>query len=189
MNCSEARNLIEPYLDSELDIRTSLELREHVRACVECGQAFDSEAMWHKQIKTALARGDRTPRLWHAIESRLVENPGLGRHPEGAASAARRSRAGSRETSWLYWLWPSPAYYAGLAAVWAVMLAARLGWHESSSDRATASAPSSPVVRAAFAEQRQMVAELLDKPVVTTDAPVRTGPRSQDRESRHQPTA
>jgi len=39
--CQEARKLIHPYLDSELDLVRSLELEAHLNDCQTCTQAHN----------------------------------------------------------------------------------------------------------------------------------------------------
>ena len=44
MRCHEARNLLGPYLDSELDAKASLEVAQHLESCEDCARVFDAEA-------------------------------------------------------------------------------------------------------------------------------------------------
>jgi hypothetical protein len=103
-----------------------------------------------------------------------------------AAQAAARERVGPQEEehgwcfpSWREWFWPCPQAWAGLAAVWMILLGFQL---------ATASAPSamarrspSSEVRMALAAQRRELARLLDVPADPAPAPRPTvpGPRSE----------
>ncbi len=79
MKCHEARKLIAPYLDSELDTKTSLEVAEHLGACGECSRFFAAEEKLDERIQSALRQGGRTPSLWAQTEARIE------------ASAPRRS--------------------------------------------------------------------------------------------------
>jgi len=71
MKCHEARKLIAPYLDSELDTKTSLEVAEHLGACGECSRFFAAEEKLDERIQSALRQGGRTPSLWAQTEARI----------------------------------------------------------------------------------------------------------------------
>ena len=38
MNCRDAQNLIDGYLDDELDLVSNLEIEDHIQDCVLCAQ-------------------------------------------------------------------------------------------------------------------------------------------------------
>ena len=40
MKCNEIRNLVLPYLDSELDAKTSQEIQIHLQTCAECAEVY-----------------------------------------------------------------------------------------------------------------------------------------------------
>ena len=40
MKCDEAQTLHGPYLDSELDAKTSLEIQQHLKMCPACARLF-----------------------------------------------------------------------------------------------------------------------------------------------------
>jgi hypothetical protein len=70
---------------------------------------------------------------------------------------------------WRIWLWPCPGAWAGVAAVWCVILALNLGVGRSERSVVDRSAPP-PVpaqVRVAFDEQRRLLADL-DLPTCST---------------------
>jgi anti-sigma factor RsiW len=50
MTCREARTLVDGYVDRELDPIRNLEIEEHVQACRECGQLYES----HQALQRAL---------------------------------------------------------------------------------------------------------------------------------------
>jgi len=43
MNCHEIQSLTGPYLDSELDAKTSLGIQQHLAACPACARRFAAE--------------------------------------------------------------------------------------------------------------------------------------------------
>jgi anti-sigma factor RsiW len=129
MKCDEAQTLYGPYLDSELDARTSLEIEQHLKACPACARLFAEEEKLEARIKASLKRGQRTPALWAQIERSVSESltqrrEGTQRNAERmhplrlsaslCVSALTRLRAGWQRSRWAW---------AGLAAVWAVILA------------------------------------------------------------------
>jgi anti-sigma factor RsiW len=71
MKCDEARKLLNPYLDSELDAKSSLEVEQHLASCTECGGLFEAEKKFDARFRDAFRRGERTATLWDAVESRL----------------------------------------------------------------------------------------------------------------------
>lgn len=103
MKCNEARKLLNPYLDSELDSKSSLEVEQHLDSCAECAGLFEAEAKFAARIRDAVRRGERTPALWNSVESRL--------HP------ARHVMSNFR------WALAAAAAIALLAGVWFVRAA------------------------------------------------------------------
>ena len=53
MNCEEATNLMDGYLDGELDPMTSQRIEEHLRDCHKCEQAYEA----HTALAHAISRG------------------------------------------------------------------------------------------------------------------------------------
>jgi anti-sigma factor RsiW len=52
MNCASARELIERYLDGELDSHFSTELEEHLANCDECGETFARSKQLQSDVRT-----------------------------------------------------------------------------------------------------------------------------------------
>lgn len=71
MKCNEIRNLVLPYLDSELDAKTSQEIQLHLQACAECAQLFEREEEFSERLFSVLRTGQTTPAIWEKVESRL----------------------------------------------------------------------------------------------------------------------
>src|SRR5437870_4722803 len=100
----------------------------------------------------------------------------------GCAGEPQPSTFDSRATSWWReWLWPCPQAWAGIAAVWMILLG--LYFTPPSSSRAmTAQTPApSPEARVALAAQRREMARLLEGPAEPAPASNTTipGPRSE----------
>ena len=81
-------------------------------------------------------------------------------------------------------LWPHPTAWAGLAAVWAVILVINLTTRDASTAVAKHAAPVSPQVYMAFQEQERLLTELLgprETPVAEQPKPRLPRPRSEGR--------
>ena len=84
MNCEEATNLMDGYLDGELDPITSQRIEEHLRGCHKCEQAYEA----HTALAHAISRGApyyKAPaELRQRIQSSLRDAVGA-RNPRGSA--------------------------------------------------------------------------------------------------------
>lgn len=56
MKCEDARRYLGPYLDSELDAKTSFEVARHLEGCADCKARFDSEGVLEKALAKEMAR-------------------------------------------------------------------------------------------------------------------------------------
>jgi anti-sigma factor RsiW len=52
MNCKDTQNLIDGYLDDELDLVSNLEIEDHIQDCVLCAQDYKSHQLLRNGIKT-----------------------------------------------------------------------------------------------------------------------------------------
>ncbi len=101
MRCDEVRRYLGPYLDSELDAKTSFEMARHLEACEDCRARLEAEDRLEKAIVGELRRpepGDDA--LWERARAR-AERP--------------RRRA---------WLWAA-ALLVGLAGAAGIFLSTR----------------------------------------------------------------
>jgi hypothetical protein len=81
-------------------------------------------------------------------------------------------------------LWPHPTAWAGLAAVWLVILGINLTTRDASTVIAKHASPVSPQVFMAFQEQQRLLVELIgprETPVAERPKPVVPRPRSEGR--------
>lgn len=157
MNCDEIRRLNGPYQDSELDARTTLEVREHLQSCGECARIFALEEQLDARLAAALQTGQKTPALWEELEHRAVA--GFRERERESGSTVTPSRLEATVSWWRGILWPSPYFYAGLTAVWLVMLAVSLATSDQTAEEDNAKA--APEVLRALRQQRHELAEFL----------------------------
>ena len=101
MKCEDARRYVGPYLDSELDPKTSFEVARHLESCADCKGRFDSEGV-----------------LEQALEKEMVRpEPGDDATWERALRRAQTSRSGR-------WRWAAVVSGGLAAAVFLVWLLA-----------------------------------------------------------------
>lgn len=126
MKCDDVQTLHGPYLDSELDAKTSLEIEQHLKACPGCARLFAEEEKLDARMKAGLKQGPRTLALWARIEGEVAA-------AESSASRSRSLTHGSHPAGWpavlgAFWAqlrvgWQASRWtWAGLAAAWAVIL-------------------------------------------------------------------
>jgi hypothetical protein len=169
MNCREAKELIGPYLDSELDARSTLQVRQHLEQCAQCASQWRAEQALEVALRARLKDPPKTPSWWED-EERYVTRAFEQRAVAEAAGDRAAGRRAKRMAWWHELLWPSPAYYAGLAAVWLLLCLGPTGL--GSAKQATGPRPSlSRESRLVLLEQRQELRELLASPESTSSAP------------------
>ena len=164
MKCDQVQTLHGPYLDSELDAKTSLEFAQHLKACPACARLFAEAQKLEAQMAAGLNRGPRTAALWEQIEREVVSassgsrlrTPAHTSQPAGwpgiLGTLGARFRAGW-QASRLVW--------AGLAAVWVVILALNFAGREPDAQLvAEQAAPSASEMRFAVKQKQLLMAEL-----------------------------
>jgi anti-sigma factor RsiW len=162
MNCDETRQLHDAYLDSELDAKTTLEIQQHVATCGECARLLATEAKLDARLMAGLRQGQRTVALWEQVERRVIA-------AAKSAAAPRPLPLAPRPSGWLSTLnpqlsallWPHPKAWAGLAAVWLVILAVNFATRETAPTlQARSVAPISPDTLRLLKQQEQLLADL-----------------------------
>jgi anti-sigma factor RsiW len=189
MKCDEVRLLQGPFLDSELDARTTLEVGEHLKTCAECARLLAEEQKREARIKAGLNRGQRSAALWERIERSVAA-------VESSAARPQVLRPRSQPTTRQNVLWAfgeqlragwhrSRLAWSGLAAVWVVIVALNFSAREAEGPRlAEKQLPRSSEVRFAVEQKRLLMADLaaLTEPVPADKAKtVPTSPRSDRR--------
>lgn len=130
MNCNEIRNLMDAYLDSELDPVTSQKVEQHLKDCGECEQAYEVEtAMAHAISQTApyyKAPSDLRKRIQSSLRQAIGGTSNRGA-AEADPSSARRPEAARRGASFeMPWNWLALAAAVVLAAIIGSTLLPRL---------------------------------------------------------------
>jgi mycothiol system anti-sigma-R factor len=88
MNCEEAINLMDGYLDGELDPITNQEIERHLRDCHRCGQAYEAQRAIVRTIASAATYYKAPAELRQRIQSSLRNEIG--------AKATRNGTRGSQ---------------------------------------------------------------------------------------------
>lgn len=76
MRCKDVRKYVSPYLDSELDGKTSFEIVRHLELCAECRTRFDSEEVVEKRISSFLRKAEAgDEELWRRAVEKALRRP------------------------------------------------------------------------------------------------------------------
>ena len=172
MKCQEVQTLHGPYLDSELDAKSTLEIERHLEACSACAGLFAEAEKLDARLMSGLSRGSRTVALWERIEREVVVVPGsqdltqrrreAQRGAENSlslrssaflcVSALTQLRAGWQRSRWAW---------AGLGTVWVVILALNFTAREPDAPQmAGQELPLASEMRLALKQQQLLMAEL-----------------------------
>ena len=186
MKCDELKPLHGPYLDSELDAKTSLEIQQHLAACPACTRLFAEAAKLEARMMASLNRGPRTTALWAQIEREVLASASSAVRPQPAAPVSQpvgwpavlatlgaQFRASWRTSRWAW---------TGLAALWVVILTLNYAGHEPSPTIvARQETPSASEVRFAATQKQRLMAELAftsEPAPATKSKPASPSPRS-----------
>ena len=130
MNCGEAKDLIQLYLDDELDTRSTLSVQQHLEVCPSCAAAFET-FLQQDQLLQRAARAETidSSRVRAGILAALQQQQPLPT-PSTALSASPGIWQGASQALLRWWRVPAwPRLAAAVALVLVVMLAAlRFGW-------------------------------------------------------------
>jgi len=114
MNCSETKQLIDAYVDNELDLRGALEIEEHVARCPGCGAEEQALRELQASARANLIRYAPSPqfeaRLRDALHAEGPPVPMGSVEPSPAPPRAARHRRRA-------WKWAALAPFAAAAAL------------------------------------------------------------------------
>ena len=121
MNCEEIKNLMDAYLDAELDPVTSQKVEQHLRDCPKCEQAYEVETAMAHAISQAVPYYKAPLELRERIQVSLREAIGVSTS-RGAAGVGplpgRRPEAVRRGVFFdMPWNWLALAAAIVLAAI------------------------------------------------------------------------
>jgi len=121
VSCPENRNLIQGYLDGELDLLNTLQLEAHLRECATCAQACKNQQM----LGSVMRRGG----FYFKAPKGLANRIRLSLHEAGEShKIGRKAPAPLREVPWpMRWRvsWTFASVAASLAVI--ALVAWRLG--------------------------------------------------------------
>ena len=180
MKCDEVQTLHGPYLDSELDAKTTLEIEQHLKACPACARLFAEEEKLEARVMAGLKQGPRTAALWDRVErSVLGVAPLQPEFPEGRENLTPRRREAQRGAEGSFSLRSSALFcisaltrlrggwqrsrwaWAGLASAWVLILGLNLAARELDAPVvATQQLPSPSEMRFALQQEQLLMADL-----------------------------
>lgn len=130
MNCEEIKNLMDAYLDGELDLITSQKVEQHLRDCPKCEQAYEVETAMAHAISQAAPYYKAPPELRERIQSSLRNEIGAKATRNGIrGSQVMRTRKQPEARATLLgmpWNWLALAAAIALAAIVASSFLPRL---------------------------------------------------------------
>jgi len=130
VNCEEIKNLMDAYLDGELDLITSQKVEQHLRDCPKCEQAYEVETAMAHAISQAAPYYKAPPELRERIQSSLRNEIGAKATRSGIrGSQVMRTRKQPEARATLLgmpWNWLALAAAIGLAAIVASSFLPRL---------------------------------------------------------------
>ena len=123
MNCEEIKNLMDAYLDGELDPVTSQKVEQHLRGCPKCEQAYEVETAMADAISQAAPYYKAPLELRERIQVSLRE--AMGASTSRGAAEERPLPVRRPETVQRRAIFDTPWNWLALAA--AIVLAAMIG--------------------------------------------------------------
>ncbi len=130
MNCEEIRNLMDAYLDGELDPVTSQKIEQHLRDCRKCEQAYEVEtAMVHAISQAApyyKAPIELRERIQFSLRKAIGATTSRGAAGEDPLRVRRPEAVRRRVFSEMPWNWLALAAAIVLAAIIASSFLPRL---------------------------------------------------------------
>ena len=125
MNCDEATNLMDGYLDGELDPITSQAIEQHLRDCRNCEQAYKA----HTALTHAIGRGApyyKAPtglreRIQSSLREEIAEQPTRTVSPDARPQSATKQPEPRSIVFGASWKW--------LALAASIVFASIIGWN------------------------------------------------------------
>jgi anti-sigma factor RsiW len=125
MNCEQATDLMDGYLDGELDPVTSQAIEQHLRDCRNCEQKYMANRALVNAIGSAMPYYRAPAELREGIRSSLQEK--IAERPARNVAAYARPVIAEKQPEWRTILFGTPWNSLGLAA--AIIFAAIIAWN------------------------------------------------------------
>jgi mycothiol system anti-sigma-R factor len=125
MNCEQATDLMDGYLDGELDPITSQAIEQHLRDCRNCEQAYKA----HTALTHAISRGapyykaprELRERIQSSLQEEIAKQPARTVAPDAAPLIAKKQPEPRSIVFGASWKW--------LALAAAIVFAAVIAWN------------------------------------------------------------
>jgi mycothiol system anti-sigma-R factor len=124
MNCEEATNLMDGYLDGELDPITSQTIEQHLRECPKCDQAYKIHDSLIRSVGNATpyykAPAELRERIQSSLRDEIAERPTRNVARDAQPLFPRRQprpRAILWETSWNWFALAAAIIFAAIIAL------------------------------------------------------------------------
>ena len=110
MNCEQAIELVDGYLDGELDARTNQEIEHHLRECSKCSQAYELQRDLVRAVESGAPYYKAPAELRQSIQSLLraeIKSQPLGNDPDNkrarvlSKASERPAKVFAPQWSWL----------------------------------------------------------------------------------------
>ncbi|PYK08814.1 MAG: hypothetical protein DME65_13370 [Verrucomicrobia bacterium] len=96
MTCERATDLMDGYLDGELDPITSQAIEQHLRDCGNCDQRYTANHKLIHAIRTAMpyykAPLELRERIQSSLRAEIAERPARNVAPDGRSLIAKKER-------------------------------------------------------------------------------------------------
>ena len=130
MNCQELTNLMDGYLDSELDPVTSQTIEQHLRDCPDCDRAYKAHGSMMRAVGSATpyhkAPAGLRERIQFSLREEIAERPIRGVSPEMPLRSQRNQSEARTVSFGTQWNWLALAAAIIFAAIIAFNLVPRL---------------------------------------------------------------
>ena len=119
MNCKEVKELVDAYLDGELDPLTNQNIEGHLKECSLCSQAYKEQSAFVGAIRGAAPYHKSPPNLRQRIQASLRDQ--IAESPVDTGQE-RQTQVPGKTRNWSEYLFELPWRRLGLAAAFALGL-------------------------------------------------------------------
>jgi len=116
MNCDQAQDLLDGFVDGELDLMRVLEIEQHVKECAACARAYENRRVLQRTIQAAPLRFQPPENF----EDRLRKAVMPAFQEKGSPASSDKFSAPARKFNWT-WM-TQPFQVASLIAAGALIV-------------------------------------------------------------------